>query len=58
MGRLGRSWGCPALREGVARAVIDRVKGTGLLFAYYPDSEWLKSSKYLNDCQSAADSTN
>jgi hypothetical protein len=58
MGRLGRSWGCPALREGVARAVIDRVKGTGLLFAYYPDSEWLKSSKYLNDCQSAANSTN
>ena len=58
MGRLGRSWGCPALREAVARAVIDRVKGTGLLFAYYPDSEWLKSSKYLNDCQTSADSTN
>ena len=58
MGRLGRSWGCPALREGVARAVIDRVKGTGILFAYYPDSEWLKSSKYLNDCQTAAHSTN
>ncbi len=49
-GRLGRSWGCPALREGVARAVIDRVKGTGLVFAYYPDSAWLKSSKYLGDC--------
>ncbi len=58
MGRLGRSWGCPALREGVARAVIDRVKGTGILFAYYPDSEWLKSSKYLNDCQTSAHSTN
>jgi hypothetical protein len=49
-GRLGRSWGCPALREGVARAVIDRVKGTGLVFAYYPDTAWLKSSKYLGDC--------
>jgi hypothetical protein len=58
MGRLGRSWGCPALRDGVARAVIDRVKGTGLLFAYYPDSGWLKSSKYLNDCQSSTNSTN
>jgi hypothetical protein len=58
MGRLGRSWGCPALREAVARAVIDRVKGTGLLFAYYPDSEWLRSSKYLNDCQTSADRTN
>ncbi len=49
-GRLGRSWGCPALSDGVARAVIDRVKGTGLLFAYYPDQAWLKSSKYLSDC--------
>ena len=52
-GRLGRSWGCPALREGVAHAIIDRVKGTGLLFAYYPDSEWLTSSRYLNDCAAA-----
>ena len=53
-GRLGRSWGCPALREGVARAIIDRVKGTGLVFAYYPDSGWLKSSKYLGDCSALA----
>jgi hypothetical protein len=49
-GRLGRSWGCPALREGVAREVIDRVKGNGLVFAYYPDQKWLESSKYLNNC--------
>ena len=49
-GRLGRSWGCPALREGVARAVIDRVKGTGLVFAYYPDQGWLRSSKFLSGC--------
>ena len=57
-GRLGRSWGCPALREGVARAVIDRVKGTGLVFAYYPDSAWLKSSKYLGDCDTTRNATN
>jgi hypothetical protein len=57
-GRLGRSWGCPALREGVARAVIDRVKRTGLLFAYYPDAAWLKSSKYLSDCGTAQTATN
>ncbi len=54
-GRLGRSWGCPALREGVAREVIDRVRGSGLLFAYYPDQDWLGSSRYLGDC-AAADS--
>jgi hypothetical protein len=52
-GRLGRSWGCPALRESVAREVIDRVKGGGLLFAYYPDQQWLKTSKYLGDCAAA-----
>ncbi|HYN06445.1 MAG TPA: murein L,D-transpeptidase catalytic domain family protein [Vicinamibacterales bacterium] len=49
-GRLGRSWGCPALRDGVAREVIDRVKGGGLLFVYYPDRDWLESSKYMS-CQ-------
>lgn len=57
-GRLGRSWGCPALREGVARDVIDRVKGGGLVFAYYPDAKWLKSSKYLGGCGGADLSTN
>lgn len=46
-GRLGRSWGCPALRLNVAREVIDRVKGGSLVFAYYPDPKWLSASKYL-----------
>lgn len=49
-GRLGRSWGCPALRDGVARQVIDLVKGNGLVFAYYPDEEWLRTSRYLGLC--------
>jgi L,D-transpeptidase catalytic domain len=51
-GRLGRSWGCPALRDGVAREVIDRVRGNGILFAYYPDQDWLGSSRYLGGCSS------
>jgi len=49
-GRLGRSWGCPALREGVAREIIDRIRGNGIVFAYYPDRRWLESSRYLGDC--------
>lgn len=49
-GRLGRSWGCPAIRSDIARAMIDRVKGGGLVFAYYPDATWLKSSKFLGGC--------
>jgi hypothetical protein len=52
-GRLGRSWGCPALREAVARDVIDHVKNGNLLFIYYPDKKWLKSSMYLGDCAAA-----
>jgi hypothetical protein len=47
-GRLGRSWGCPALREAVARQVIDTVRGGGVIFSYYPDPAWLKASKFLN----------
>jgi hypothetical protein len=47
LGRLGRSWGCPAVRQEVARVVIDALKGGALLFAYYPDSKWLKESPLL-----------
>lgn len=49
-GRLGRSWGCPAIRSDIAKEMIDRVKGGGLVFAYYPDAHWLKSSKFLRGC--------
>jgi L,D-transpeptidase-like protein len=50
LGRLGRSWGCPALRPGVAAEIIDRVKGGGLIFAYYPDKLWLEHSPFLSGC--------
>jgi hypothetical protein len=52
-GRLGRSWGCPALPEGIARQIIDRVKGGSLIFAYYPDLNWLASSRFLGGCAAA-----
>jgi hypothetical protein len=51
VGRLGRSWGCPALDEAVARGVIDRIKGGNLVFAYYPDETWLHGSRLLGECQ-------
>jgi hypothetical protein len=47
LGRLGRSWGCPAVRQEVARTVIDTLKGGALLFAYFPDRKWLAESPYL-----------
>jgi len=45
--RLGRSWGCPAVRQEVARGMIDTLKGGALLFAYYPDSKWLSESTFF-----------
>src|SRR4051794_37025917 len=45
LGRLGRSWGCPAVRPAVARQLIDTIKGGTLLLAYYPDAQWLHGSR-------------
>jgi hypothetical protein len=55
-GRIGRSWGCPALRQAVARDVIDTVRGGGVIFSYYPDEKWLASSRFLN-CGTTPDAT-
>lgn len=47
-GRLGRSWGCPALEHSTVGPVIDRIQGgTGMLI-YYPDAEWLRTSRFLH----------
>ncbi|MFC4728443.1 murein L,D-transpeptidase catalytic domain family protein [Coralloluteibacterium thermophilus] len=48
MGRLGRSFGCPAVRSAVARQVIDSLKDGQMLFAYYPEDDWLAASPFLN----------
>ena len=50
LGRLGRSWGCPALSYGASRRVIDVIKDGSAVFAYYPDSRWLRQSRFLNHC--------
>lgn len=46
-GRLGRSWGCPALDPAVADDVIDTIRGGTLLVAYHADDAWLEGSTYL-----------
>ena len=46
-GRVGRSWGCPALREAIARQLIDAVRDGGVVFSYYPDPAWLENSRFL-----------
>jgi hypothetical protein len=47
-GRLGRSWGCPALDRRVTGAIINRIKGGSAVFAYYPDARWLARSRFLH----------
>ena len=36
LGRLGRSFGCPAVRPEIARQLIDEIKDRTLLFAWHP----------------------
>ncbi len=47
LGRLGRSWGCPAVRKEIAAKIIDTLRGGSPVFAYYPDKQWLASSAFL-----------
>lgn len=48
LGRLGRSWGCPAVRTEIARKMIDTLRGGSPIFAYYPDEEWLSTSAFFS----------
>jgi hypothetical protein len=54
-GRLGRSQGCPALREQIAKVVIDELKQRNLVFAYADDAAWLRNGRsFACDGRSAA----
>jgi hypothetical protein len=47
LGRLGRSWGCPAVRPEISQQIIDTIRGGSPIFAYYPDKSWLSTSAFL-----------
>ena len=47
-GRLGRSFGCPALPAENYPEIIDLIKNGTLLFIYYPQEAYLKISPVLN----------
>lgn len=46
--RLGRSWGCPAVSNELAPTFINLIKDHTCLFIYYPQKDYLASSKWLN----------
>jgi len=47
-GRLGRSFGCPALPARNYQKIVDKIKEGSLLFIYSPQEEYLKNSTVLN----------
>jgi hypothetical protein len=47
-GRIGRSFGCPALSREACKPVIETISQGSCLFIYYPDEVYLKNSGVLN----------
>jgi L,D-transpeptidase catalytic domain. len=46
-GRTGRSWGCPAVENHLAKPIIDTIKDGTLIVSFYPDRKWLSKSKFV-----------
>ena len=57
MGRLGRSWGCPAVRTAVAQPMIDTLKMGQFIYAYGPGTAKLSSCKTENLSLASVSST-
>ena len=48
MGRLGRSWGCPAVRREVAKPMIDTLKQGQFIYSHGPGTDKLSQCKTEN----------
>ena len=46
-GRIGRSFGCPALPEDICEPIIDAIKDGTLLYIYVNDKNYLSKSRFL-----------
>ena len=47
-GRLGRSLGCPAVPVDLHKQIIKQLENQTCLFIYYPDPDYLASTKFKN----------
>ncbi len=46
-GRLGRSFGCPALPQALTKPIINTIKGGSVLFIYANNKEYMAKSSIL-----------
>ena len=46
-GRLGRSFGCPAVPQKLSRPIIDAIKGGSVMYIYAETPEYLAHSSVL-----------
>lgn len=48
VGRLGRSYGCPAVPTKLSKEIIREIKEKSCFFVYYPSEKYLENSKFLD----------
>jgi hypothetical protein len=48
IGRLGRSWGCPAVPTKYSKEIIGTIKEKSCFFIYFPSDEYFETSKFLD----------
>lgn len=48
-GRLGRSFGCPAVPQKLSRPIIDAIKGGSVMYIYAETPDYLAKSSVLKD---------
>jgi len=47
-GRIGRSWGCPALPPEISKEIMTKISGGSCLFIYADDKNYKTNSVFLN----------